>query len=143
MAGLVLDPIAEKAGVRVDRRTTVIGALAVVAVTLLFFLSFFNRYAGLRSGNGAYGAGDAWLAGKFPYRDYFCTATPLNIMKSAAVLAAFGDRLFVLRAFAIFERSMLALILYFWLSRFFRASHAAMAAIVAIVVSAGDVSDPL
>ncbi len=143
MAGAVFEPVIERVASREHRWTNLIGAVAIVAVTLLFFSAFFNRFAGLRSGDGAFGAGAAWLAGKLPYRDYFCTATPLNIIKSAAVLAVFGDRLFVLRAFALFERSLLALILYFWLARFFRASHAAMAAILAIVVSAGDISDPL
>src|ERR1700722_17848971 len=103
MAEFVLDPIAEKVQSRGNHRAIVVYALVVVAVTLLFFSSFFNRFAGLRSGDGAYSSGDAWLVGKLPYRDYFCTATPLNIMKSAAILAMFGDRLFVLRAFALFE----------------------------------------
>jgi hypothetical protein len=143
MAGLAIEPITGKVESRVDRRAVLIGALVVAAVTLLFFSTFFNRFAGLRSGNGSFSAGVAWLQGKLPYRDYFCTATPLNLIKSAAVVAAFGERLFVVRAFALFERSVLALVLYFWLARFFRASHAAMAAILAIVVSAGDVSDPL
>ncbi len=143
MAGLAVDPIAKQTNSGVARRVRLIGALAVVAVTLLFFANYFNRFAGLRSGNGTFTAGSAWLAGILPYRDYYVPSPPLDIMKAAAVLAVFGNKLFALRAFALVDRSLIALVLYLWLARFFRAGHAAMAAVVAIVVSAGDVSDPL
>lgn len=140
---LRIAPELENKLVRASRAAVLTGALIVTLATLLFFGSYFNRFAGVRSGNGPYLLAREWLAGRLPYRDYFATSPPLNLAKSAAVLAIFGDKLIVLRAFALAERSFLALLLYFWLRRFFRASHAAMAAILAIVVSAGDLSDPL
>ena len=66
---------------------------------------------------------------------------PLSILKSALVLKLFGARLIVLRAFAVFERVVLASVLYFWLARLFRPAVASMAAIVAIILSAGDIAD--
>src|ERR1700678_51178 len=107
MAALAPDPIAEELGSRANRWSIFLGALAIVAITLLFFFAYFNRFAGLRSGDGSFSACTAWLAGKLPYRDYFLTSTPLNVIKSAGVLALFGDRLIVLRAFAMMERSLL------------------------------------
>jgi hypothetical protein len=58
-------------------------------------------------------------------------------------MSVWGDKPIVPRAFALFERSVLALILYFWLVRLFRPSHAALAAITGMILSAGDFADPL
>ena len=70
-------------------------------------------------------------------------ATPLDIFKWVAVLKLFGAKLIVVRSFALFDRMLLCLLLYFWLVRFFRARDAALATMATIVVSAGDISDPL
>lgn len=83
------------------------------------------------------------MAGIIPYRDYFTASTPLNALKSAAILSVFGDALIVTRLSAVLERVAMGLILYFWLARFFRRENAALAAILTMVVSAGDISDPI
>lgn len=119
------------------------GALAVALLTLFFFLLFWNRFLGMRSGDGEFSGGSAFLAGLLPYRDYFTAAPPLNVFKSAAVLSLFGNTLITLRAFDVFERVLLALVLYFWLHRFFKPSYAALGAVVAIITSAGDGAEPL
>jgi len=67
----------------------------------------------------------------------------MNTLKSAAVLKIFGNAIIALRAFDVIERVGLALIVYFWLARLFRARDAALAAIVTIIVSASDVADPI
>ena len=126
-----------------SRQRLLLGALMVAVITLVFFSLFFNRFAGVRTINGSAAAGQAMLAGKMPYRDWFAAAPPLHVLKSALVVRIFGSDLIVLREFALFERTVLALILYFWLARLFRTSHAALAAILAIVVSAGDLTDPI
>jgi hypothetical protein len=126
-----------------SRRTLVLGALIVAIVTLGFFSLFFNRFAGVRAINGSVLVGQALLSGKVPYRDWFAPTPPLNMLKNALVVRMFGSALIVPRVFALFERTVLALILYFWLARLFRTYHAALAAIVAIVVSAGDLTDPI
>lgn len=119
------------------------GAAIVAGATLAFFLLWWNRFSALRDGNGSILAARAIAAGKLPYRDWYCPAPPLHILKSLLVLRIFGDHLIVLREFAVFERVILALVAYFWLARSIRRSHAALAAIVGIVVSAGDIADPL
>ncbi|MDQ6676005.1 MAG: hypothetical protein M3Z09_01770 [Acidobacteriota bacterium] len=125
------------------RKKTIIGAVITALVSLLFFSLYWNRFLGLRSGSGAYAGGSSILAGLLPYRDYFTASTPLNILKSAAVLKIFGNAAIVLRAFDVIQRVGLGVIVYFWLVRLFRVRDAALAAIVTIIVSASDVADPI
>jgi hypothetical protein len=124
-------------------KTIALGALVTAAVTLVFFSLFWNRFVGFRSGTGGFSGGSAMVAGIYPYRDYFTAATPLNAIKSWAVLGVFGNTLAVLRGFDVLERASLGLLMYFWLVRLFRARDAAVAAIVTIVISACDYSDPI
>ncbi len=119
------------------------GALVTVAITAIFFSLYWNRFAGLRSGNGSFQGGTVILRGFFPYRDFFTAGPPLNEIFSAAVLYLFGQKLVVIRAWGVFERMGMALLLYFWLVKFFRPRNAALGSILAIIVSAGDPSNSL
>ena len=117
--------------------------LTVLALAAIFFLSYFNRFAGLRSGDGEFSGGMALLAGHLPYRDYYTAGPPLNQIKSAIELLLFGKMLIVSRAAAVVERLGMAALLYQWLRRSFSPQASMLASMVAIVVSAGDRSDPL
>lgn len=123
------------------------GVAAMYAVLLLlvavFFLSFFNRFAGLRSGDGEYTGGVAFLAGRLPYRDYFTTAPPLNLLKSALLLKVFGTALIVSRAAGVVERLLIALVLFRWLRQMFRPVPALIAGVVTLIASGGDRTDPV
>ncbi len=123
--------------------TVVAGAIVTALVTFFFLMLFWNRFLGLRSGDGGFTGGVFFLRGILPYRDFYCPVPPLFVFRSAAVLAIFGKLPIVLRAFGVFERVILALLLYGWLVRFFRVRDAALAALVTMVVSAGDVADPV
>ncbi len=112
-------------------------------LTALFFATFFNRFAGLRSGNGEFSGGMALLEGVLPYRDYFTAGPPLNSLKAALLLNLFGPRLVVLRVAAVVERMVLASMLMCWLQQLTKARFAAVAAFVTITLSAGDRTDPL
>jgi hypothetical protein len=116
---------------------------ALVGLTLFFLLSFFNRFAGLRSGDGEYSSGMALLSGILPYRDYFDVGPPLNIVKSALILKAFGGALIVSRVAGVLERLLIALLLFRWLVQLFRPWHALAASVVTIIVSTGDPTDPI
>ena len=120
-----------------------IGGVAVAALTLGFFLLFWNRCSAVRDGNGSILGAQLTLAGKLPYRDWYTAAPPLHFLKTAAVMRVLGSDLIAVRAFALLERVALALVVYVWLGRFFRVSHAALAALAGIVISAGDLADPL
>ncbi len=125
------------------RTQFIAGAFTTALVTLLYLLLFWNHFVGFRSGSGEYGSGISFLSGHFPYRDYFAAAPPLNILKSALLLSVFGKAYIVSRAAGVFERVVLAVLVYSWLARMFRASYAALAAMVTMVVSSGDLSDPI
>jgi hypothetical protein len=84
-----------------------------------------------------------FLKGILPYRDYYCPVPPLFVARSAVALAIFGKLPIVVRGFGVFERLILSLLLYGWLVRFFRVKDATLAAIVTMVVSAGDYADPV
>src|ERR1700753_2331926 len=92
--------------------TDLLPVLTVCALTALYLFSFFNRFAGLRSGDGEFGGGMVFLAGLRPYRDYFTAGPPLNQFKSAIELAIFGTLLIVSRTIAVSERLLIASTLY-------------------------------
>jgi hypothetical protein len=119
------------------------GATVTALVTVCFFMTFWNRFLGLRSGDGGFAAGVFFLKGVLPYRDYYAVTPPLFLFRSAAVLAIFGRLPIAIRAFGVFERVVLSLLVYAWLGRFFRIKDATLAALVTIVVSAGDYADPV
>jgi hypothetical protein len=112
-------------------------------LTALFYSTFYNRFLGLRSGDGEFGGGDAIVRGILPFRDYFSTSPPLSQFKAGVLLTLFGDELIVLRTAGLVERSLIALIVYLWLRRIVRPAHAAFAAFATMVLSAGDLADPI
>lgn len=128
---------------RSERLVLACGAAITAGVILLYLLLFWNHFAGLRSGDGEFAGGSFFLAGLRPYRDYFTASTPLTILKSATELWLFGNAEIVSRACGVVERAILGVLVYFWLARMFRATYAALAAIVTIVASSGDYADPL
>jgi hypothetical protein len=124
-------------------RIVAIGAGIVVVVTFGFFLLFFNRFAGVRTAAGSVLGGTAILSGRIPYRDFFIPVPPLFLIENALTTWLFGTALVMHRMAGVFERALLATVLYLWLARHFRISSATFGAIVAIVVSAGDTADPI
>jgi hypothetical protein len=124
-------------------RVWIAGAIVTILVTLAFLLLYWNRFVGLRSGDGGFTGALLLLDGFVPYRDFYSPGPPLFMLRSAAVLSLFGKTLIALRAAGVFERLFLATLLYAWLARFFKAGNAALATIVTMVVSSMDFSDPL
>jgi hypothetical protein len=117
------------------------GAGIVVVVTIGFFLLFFNRYVGVVGINGS--AGPLILSGGLPYRDWFSPTPPLFQLENALWTWLFGTAVIVLRIVGIVERAALGVVLYLWLARLFRISSATLGAIVAVVISAGDLTEPI
>ena len=115
----------------------------MLLLATLFFLSYFNRFAGIRSGDGEFSGGMGLLVGRLPYRDYYTAGPPLNQIKSAVELLVFGKFLIVTRAAAVLERLTIAVLLYAWLRRNFTSLASMLGSLVTIIVSAGDRSDPL
>lgn len=126
-----------------SRRTVISAGILTIALTTVFFSLFFNRFAGLRSGNGEYVGGYSLVHGSIPFRDYFTTSPPLNQLKSGFLLSLFGENLIVSRTAGMVERSLIALLLYLWLLRLYRPAHAALAAFATLVISTADFADPI
>ncbi len=136
-------PVRKLLSLSSSRLVLICGAFATAIVSLLYLSVFWNHFVGFRSGSGDFGGGVAFLSGRLPYRDYFTASTPLTIFKSAAVLSLFGKAYVVTRAFGVFERVCLGVLVYLWLVRLFRPGHAALAAFVTLIVSTGDITDPI
>ena len=116
----------------------------LIALSLAFFLMFFNRFSALRSGNGEYASGATFLQGIMPYRDYFTAGPPMNMLKSALLLKLFGIKLIVSRTAGVMERLVIALVLFLLAATGSSApEHALLATVTTIIVSAGDRTDPI
>jgi hypothetical protein len=126
-----------------SKRMVITGGVLAMVLTLIFFSLFFNRFSGLRSGAGEYVGGFTLVHGSVPFRDYFATSPPLNQFKSGILLSLFGEKLIVSRAAGVIERSLIALLLYFWLLRFCRPAQAVVAAFATLVISTTDLADPI
>ncbi|HEY4382111.1 MAG TPA: hypothetical protein VGN01_17310 [Acidobacteriaceae bacterium] len=85
----------------------------------------------------------ALLGGQLPYRDFFTTGPPLNALKSVVLLHLFGQTLIVNRVAGVLERLLIGLVLLRWLVQLFRPWHALAASVITILVSSGDLTDPI
>ena len=127
-----------------SRRVIVmVGGALTVALIAVFLSLFFNRFSGLRSGDGEYAGGYFLMRGSMPFRDYFTTSPPLNPFKSGILLRLFGENLIVSRAAGMVERSLIALLLYLWLVRLWRPAFASLASFATLVISTADFADPI
>lgn len=120
-----------------------LGAIAVATLTLAYCLLWWNRSFGGGSDGVLFYMGEQLLKGKIPYRDFYLVIPPWTVLKSAAIISLAGDYLINLRAFAIFERVALAVVIYLWLSRLFRVSYAILGAFLSVVIFTGDIADSL
>ncbi len=134
---------ASSGGTGSERKSRNVIVWVLVGLILFFLLSFFNRFAALRSGDGEYASGIAMLSGRLPYRDYFVTAPPGNMLKSLLLLKIFGPALIVSRTAGVLERLLIGIVLLRWLLQLFRPWHALLASVVTMVVSTGDRTDPI
>lgn len=143
LINITKDPAGEKMEKIQNKRMVITGGILAIVLTTVFFSLFFNRFSGLRSGDGEYAGGYFLLRGSMPFRDYFTTAPPLNLFKSGILLSLFGENLIVSRVAGMLERSLIALLLYLWLLRLWRPAIAALAAFATLVISTADFADPI
>ena len=84
-----------------------------------------------------------FLRGHIPYRDYFSATPPLNTLKAALELKIFGPYLIVTRLVGVAERLLIAWVLFRWLCRLFPIRFAFVGSLVTVILSAGDMVDPI
>jgi hypothetical protein len=132
---------------QVEVQSTISSTIMIYAVLiflpLVFFVCFFNRFAGLYSGDGEYTSGVVFLRGVVPYRDYFSIAPPFNLLKSAMLLKTFGVALMVSRSAGVVERLLIAVVLFSWLTKIFRPTYVLVACVATVILSAADLTDPV
>ena len=125
------------------RNHRILGAFLAAATALGFALIYWNRFLALScSGAGLYPA-EQILGGRMPYRDFFLIIPPLSILKDAAIIRLFSHTLLALRLDGVLERVALCVLVYWWLSRFFRHTDSFLGVIVAVVFFASDPADAL
>lgn len=120
-----------------------LAALALFGLSALFTLSYWDRFLAPSSAGAFYYVAEQVLAGHMPYRDFFFVAPPLHALKLSLLLSVFGDGFLVTRFDALIERSVLAVVVYFWLLRFVRGPAAFCGSLLAVVVFACDPADAL
>ncbi len=128
---------------QVYRRERVLGAVLTAISCLAFHLLYWNRFLAMSCSGTAIYPADLILRGAAPYRDFFLIIPPLSILKDAALMRLFGHTVQVLRLDAVIERVSLGVLVYWWLSRFFRYTHAFLGVLVCIVFFAADTADAL
>lgn len=126
-----------------QRRDSLLGAILLAALSISFLLSYWNRFVAPTSAGAFFYVAEEILAGRVPYRDFFFIVPPLHALKLAAILHLFGHTFAATRVEAMFERVLLSLIVYFWLSRVVRSGAAFAGTLLALVVFCGDSADAL
>jgi hypothetical protein len=123
--------------------TRALGAILAAISTLAFTLLYWNRFLSVSCAAVFFYPAELWLQGKVPYRDFFFIPPPLTLMKSALLIRLFGHTIAVLRIAAVIERVLLSGLVYWWLSRYFRATACFLGTFVAFVLFASDPADAL
>lgn len=119
------------------------GTLSVVGAMWLYHAFWWNRVLAIHAGAGSF-LGAIWTLQNFlPYRDYFLPTCPLSCFCGTAAVAIFGKFYYVTKSVGVIERITFATIIFFWLRRFFKTSHAVFASIVAAIAGSGSFTDPL
>jgi hypothetical protein len=120
-----------------------LGGILVMLLVVAFLLTWWNRFLGASSNGWHFYYGQQILAGRIPYRDFYMYVPPLHPLTFAALIALFGPKLIAGRVLAVLSRTILAGVLYFWLARRFRPSHAFLGSLTATIVFCADTADAL
>lgn len=110
-----------------------LGLLALLSLTALYHLPYFNRFAPITEG-WFHTYSDAVLDGKVPYRDFYFFITPLYLYFFAVLIKFFGGNFIFFRIYGIFERIFLNAVLYSILTKYFKPFIAAFACFVAFIL---------
>src|SRR5689334_17330941 len=92
-----------------------IGACCAAILTWLYTALYWNRFLAPSAGVTFFYAGELILQGKMPFRDFLFLGPPLHAIKAALLIRLFGDALIVARVEAVIQRTILAVLLFWWL----------------------------
>ncbi len=114
--------------------------LCVLAVSLLFFSRFWNRYLAPTAG-GELTAAFLLERGILPYRDYHAAGPPGLLLTTYALMWLGHGSLAVVWAAGVALRSAYAVVLFAWLSQHVASRLAAFAVASALILSSPDIAD--
>ncbi|MGF1583601.1 MAG: ArnT family glycosyltransferase [Gemmataceae bacterium] len=123
-----------------SKHATTFGALAVVVVNLLFFLTWWNQYLPPTTLPNIF-FHHAATHGEYPYRDYFHPGQPGRPAFAVLFFSLVGPRVIYGYVLAIALRLGALVCLYSLLTRFCKPTFAALAVITMHIVSSGDQAD--
>jgi hypothetical protein len=121
--------------------TRFFGGFLVSVLTLLYMTMWWNRFLGSGSDGVLMVMGQSLLRGEFPYRDFYMVVPPGMVLKFAAMIHIFGESLTNIRAVGVFERVLLALLVYVWLTRLFSPKPAVLGTLLSVILFSGDIAD--
>ncbi len=110
-----------------------LGLLALLFLTALYHLPYFNRFAPITEG-WFHTYASAVADGKVPYRDFYFFISPLYLYFFVGLIKVFGGAFIVARIYGIFERVFLTATLYSILTRYFKPLIAAFACFSAFIL---------
>jgi len=122
-----------KAGQNTFSVSNAMPALLLVAVVAGYMLLTFNRYLPIQEGWFMYYS-QLMDQGRFPYRDFYIHVQPIYLCLVSGLTKLFGMEFIVLRAYGIFERCLLCLLLYFYLIKYFPPVNSFFCAIFGIFI---------
>lgn len=125
-------------------KTIWVGVLIVTVVLFSFFSLYWNHVLTYRGGSGLF-ISWSWLMnnGYLPYRDFFCHAPVLCLLRHSLLLSLFDNHYIIIRAWSVIERVAQGVLIYLVLSRLFTRKVAALPAIVSVIAGSGDRADGL
>jgi len=120
------------------------GAIIVAAGLASYFLFYWNHFVGYRAGGGQFIAW-SWMMnnGHLPYKDFFCPVPIIYLLRGSILLSLFDDHYISLRACALIERTLMGVLIYVILSKFFPKRVAALPALVTVVTGSSEAADPI
>lgn len=128
---------------RPDKRPIALGAVSLAVLSTVFSALYWNRFLAPSGGYTFFYLAEQMLRGRLPYRDIFFVVPPLEAFKLEALIRLFGDKILIARTEAAIERTILALLLYYLLTRFCRAGSALLASFLTIVILSADPADAI
>lgn len=117
-----------------------LGLLAVISITAIYHLIFFNRVFPIQEGWFSCFAHEI-LLGRIPYKDFHLFLQPVYPFEIAGLTFLFGDSFIIFRIVGLVERLFLVAVLFLMLKRIVPVHHAIAVTLASLAVYASHTTD--
>jgi hypothetical protein len=117
-----------------------LGLLAVISITAIYHLIFFNRVFPIQEGWFSCLAHEI-LLGRIPYKDFHLFLQPVYPFEIAGLTFLFGDSFIIFRIVGLVERLFLVAVLFLMLKRIVPVHHAIAVTLASLAVYASHTTD--